>query len=189
VSFPQGKCPFRGEKQLESGFSILEVLVTILVVSGFLLGSLQATVLATLLRVQAQDKQQAANWVQQDLELIRYEAFVLDSGTPDPTTCTASTYGTRLRDTINTSYSTNGGVQINNKWYRVFRQYIPSENILQVNYTLAYSPATTSIPNPAHPRYNSSASYTVTGAAPTGNANVVATLSAEVIPNAALSCP
>ncbi|MGI0481625.1 type IV pilus modification PilV family protein [Geminocystis sp. CENA526] len=170
----------------EEGFSILEVLVTILVISGFLLGSLQATVLSVLLRVQAQDKQEAANWIQQDLELIRYQAFILPTV---PTNC--GTYGANLQTTLTTGGQTNqgSGVQINGKWYRVFRVYTHNNsNILTINYTLAYAPAVN--PNPAHPRYRANASYTPTGTTPpdSTNPNVVTTLSTEVIPNAALSC-
>jgi len=51
---------------------------------GFVLGSLQAVVLATFFRVQAQDKNEALNWVQQDLELIRYQAFSLDIDPDNP---------------------------------------------------------------------------------------------------------
>ncbi|WP_342597619.1 hypothetical protein VKI21_05980 [Cyanobacterium aponinum UTEX 3222] len=180
----------------EEGFSILEVLVTILVITGFVLGSLQATVLATLLRVQAQDKQEATNWVQQDLELIRYQAFILDSSGVNTATCTASTYGARLRDnSLDPDIDNNGfdayqGVRINDKWYRVFREYTPVNNILRVNYTVAYSPVVSGVNTVTHPRYKSSASYNATSTTPppSTNPNVVTTLSTEVLPNAALSC-
>lgn len=161
----------------ESGFSLIEVLVTILVISGFLLGALQATVLATLLRVQAQDKQDALNWVQQDLELIRYQAFILDNPTiatgltPSNTdACTNSTYGTRLRDFIDGTYATTANVTINQKNYSVARTYTPSGNPLQIAYTVSYAST--------HPRYKGST-----------NDNTLTTLSTEELPNAALKCP
>lgn len=181
-------------KRKQEGFSILEVLVTILVLTGFILGSLQATVLATLLRVQAQDKQEAANWIQQDLELIRYQAFMLDNGTADPATC--GSYGLDLLNDTNfgllqpTSSPRFPGVidpatgvpqqsTINGRNYNVFRVYRHNNtNILQINYTVAYAPT--------HPRYNSSAPYT--GLPASDNPNLVTTLSTEVLPNAALGC-
>ncbi|PHV64050.1 type IV pilus modification PilV family protein [Cyanobacterium aponinum] len=159
----------------EEGFSILEVLVTILVITGFVLGSLQATVLATLLRVQAQDKQEATNWLQQDLELIRYQAFILDNPTEtsgltpsQANACDNSKYGTRLQDFIDGTYPNTSDIDINGKSYDVARAYTAPENILQVSYTISY--------DSTHPRYKS------------GGDNVVTTLSTEVLPNAALSC-
>jgi prepilin-type N-terminal cleavage/methylation domain-containing protein len=161
----------------DSGFSILEVLVAILVISGFLLGSLQATVLATFFRVQAQDKQEAANWVQQDLELIRYRAFMLDKnsdGTYNATgTGKCGTYGTRLQTTITTAgYTATQSITINTRNYSVTRAYVAptaSPNILQISYTVAYASS--------HARYKGS-----------GADNTITTLSTEVRPNAALSC-
>jgi len=166
----------KGKK--EKGFTILEVLVTILVISGFLLGALQATVLSTLLRVQAQDKQEAANWIQEDLELIRYNGFILDrnsDGTYNITgTGKCGSYGTRLQTTITSAgYVATENKTINGRTYSVTRGYtVPtaSPNILQISYTVAYVSG--------HPRFRSGA----------GTANTVSTLSTEVIPNAALSC-
>ncbi|BAQ63629.1 hypothetical protein GM3709_394 [Geminocystis sp. NIES-3709] len=164
----------KGKKQ--GGFSVLEVLVTILVLSGFLLGSLQATVLATLLRVQAQDKQDAANWLQQDLELVRYQAFLLDNPTEasglTPTkanACSGSTYGQRLQDFIDGVYASTATVTVNTKSYNVTRTYTNSGNILRIAYLVEYGTT--------HPRYKGS-----------GANNTLAELSTEVIPNAALSC-
>ena len=170
----------------ESGFSLLEVLVTILVISGFLLGSLQATVLSTLLRVQAEDKQQTNNWIQNDLDLIKYQASTL----PDSSTiCQASNYGESLRSNLtNTSFSTTQKIQIDGKAYQVFRNYIPLDNTLQINYTIAYAPEENS--TSAHPRYDDSFSYTLNSlpAPNQTNPNVIATLTTEVIPDAVFTC-
>jgi len=181
-------------KNNHSGFTLIEVLVTILVVTGFVLGSLQAVVLATFFRVQAQDKNEALNWVQQDLELIRYQAFSLDIDPDNPESsltlsrndaCTNSTYGTRLEDFIDGNYLENPAnpISVNGKNYRVFRTYTPSGNTLVINHVIAYAPASSGFD--AHPRYNSSASYST--APDEDNPNRVTTLSTEVIPDAALS--
>lgn len=158
-------CP-KNEKW-EEDFSILEVLVTILVITGFILASLQATVLATLLRVQAQDKQEATNLVQEDLELIRYHAFMLTS---TPANC--GSYGTTLQADLEGKGYTDAvqTISVNGRSYDIDRTYNPSENILQISYSVSYDD------NQPHPRYTS-----------TGD-NVVTTLSTEVLPNAALSC-
>lgn len=155
----------------EEGFSILEVLVTILVITGFILGSLQATLLATFMRVQAQDKQEAANWVQQDLELIRYEAFTYTEGA-------CGSYGSNLANEIKAKgYNTNQIVRIQDRTYQVSRQYLinpSSPNILPITYRVRYAQGNGT--QPAHPRYKS------------GGDNVVTSLSTEVLPNAALDC-
>ncbi|WP_324281493.1 hypothetical protein VKI22_09650 [Cyanobacterium aponinum UTEX 3221] len=160
----------------EEGFSILEVLVTILVITGFVLGSLQATVLATLLRVQAQDKQDTINWVQQDLELIRYRIFILDydgssnTYTSDATACANETYGDRLKTDLITDFpETSSNVLINDKEYTIKRTYTVNGNTLQISYQTEY--------DPDHPRYKGSSAD-----------NIVTKLSTEGLPNAVLNC-
>lgn len=161
-----------------SGFTLIEVLVTILVVTGFVLGSLQAVVLATFFRVQAQDKNEALNWVQQDLELIRYQAFMFDrqaDGTYEEDEGTCGSYGEDFRISIAdnspalhpTTESIDIGLETNQRTYNVQREYTPSGNTLQITHTVNYGDT--------HPRRNP-------------NNNQVTTLSTEVIPDAALSC-
>lgn len=148
------------------GFSLIEVLVTILVISGFLLGSLQAKVLATLLRIQAQDKQEAINWTQKDVELMRYKAFTLEYYDTD-----CGNYGERLEEKLTSSgfFTEQDDVLINGKEYRVERRYIQNDNILQINHIVKY--------DRDHPRYKATiADKTVTK------------LSTEELPHAALSC-
>ena len=164
----------------QDGFTIMEALVSILALSIFFLGALQTVVLASFLRVQAADKQETIDWVQQDLELIRYEAFILDSGAPDATTCTNSTYGTRLRDNVllADNYSPTGEdfsddpttITIENKDYTITRTYTPSDNILQITYSISY--------DSTHPRHKGG----------TATDNEITTLSTEVLPNEALNC-
>ncbi|WP_017292988.1 type IV pilus modification PilV family protein [Geminocystis herdmanii] len=153
-------------KHKEQGFSLLEVLVTILVISGFLLGSLQATVLATLLRIQAQDKQDAINWTQQDVELMRYKAFTLVS---DQDNC--GNYGEKLEEKLISSgfFPEQDDVLINGKEYRVERLYLQSDNILQINHIIKY--------DHNHPRYKGTTAD-----------NTVTKLSTEELPHVALSC-
>ncbi len=164
--------PVKNDRK-EQGFSILEILVTILVITGFILGSVQTIVLATFMRVQAQDKQEATNWIQQDLELIRYQAFILDGGVAVTSTCDSSSYGSALNTVIG---SITNPVKINDRNYTVTRTPSNKGNILQITYNVEYAPASGS--DPAHPRYKSTV----------GADNVVTILSTEVLPNAALGC-
>lgn len=170
---------WKSDSKEEEGFSLLEVLVTILVITGFVLGALQATVLATLFRVTARDRQEAANWIQQDLELIRFHAYSrLDMPTPssgfttsvnNTQACTNRQYGTRLRDyLIAQGFNNTDTVNIDNRIYSISRSYTPVNNTLRIEYRVEYATN--------HPRYSSS-----------GN-NLVSRLTTEVLPNAAINC-
>lgn len=182
----------------KKGFSLLEVLITILAISFFLLGSLQATILATFLRIQGQDQTEGLNWIKKDLELIRYEAFNLDKDLNNkdgdlytkyvtqldpPNTSNCDSYGDTLITKVNTNHPGGANpfgekITINNKDYGVYREYTTNGNALRINYALVY--------DVSHPRYNSNDPYKYPDS---DNANIVATISTEVIPNAALNCP
>ena len=160
----------------------MEILVSIFVLSGFFLGALQASVYATLIRVQAQDKQEMTNWIQQDVEQIRYQAFILDNPNPTPEgnfgslptvssgdACDISQYGKRLEELIDETYLATSTVTIDNKSYDVTRTYTSTDNILQITYNVYYGNT--------HPRYKG-----------VGADNTVSGLSTEVLPNASLAC-
>ncbi|HIK36695.1 MAG: hypothetical protein N3D76_00300 [Geminocystis sp.] len=153
--------PFANE---EEGFSLLEVLVTILVITGFVLGALQASVLATLFRIQARDRQEAANWIQQDLELVRFHAYYGLTGNSSH----CGQYGTRLRDhLVAQNFTGNDTVTIENRTYQISRRYDPANNTLRIEYTVQYAPS--------HPRFGS------------GGNNIVSRLTTEVLPHAAIN--
>jgi competence protein ComGC len=177
-------------QEVESGFSFLEVLVAMLVISNFFLITLQATVLATFSRIQTQEKNQIINWVQQDLELITFAAFKLDQDTTDidgdgntteyitqtspPVTTNCTQYGKHLQNTISSNHLASATVIIDGKNYDVIRSYVSTNggvetNYLQISYTVSYASS--------HPRYKISGDNTVT------------TLATEVKPNASFSCP
>lgn len=149
----------------DQGFSLLEVLVTILVITGFFLASLQGIVIATVFRLQAQDKQNAINWIQEDIELIRYRAFLLKE---DKNNC--GNYAQKLQENLTASGfpTQQNQIEINEQKYDIQRIYLQNNNILQINYHLKY--------NAHHPRYRATSN------------NIVTTLATEVIPNEALKC-
>jgi len=69
------------------GFSLLEALVGILVITTFTLAALQAMVLATVFRVKAEQESGATNWIQEQVEEAKFQAFQLDlTGDNDPNT-------------------------------------------------------------------------------------------------------
>ncbi|PSB04041.1 type IV pilus modification PilV family protein [Merismopedia glauca] len=62
----------------DRGFSMVEVLVSILVTTLFVTMTMQAVVIATLFRVKSQESAEATNWIEEDLEQLKYQANSLE---------------------------------------------------------------------------------------------------------------
>ena len=77
--------------QSDSGFGLMEVLVAALITFFFVIGSMQALVLATAMRVQAQEKQRASQLIQEYIEQIQFEAEDLAT---NHRLCSANAYDT-----------------------------------------------------------------------------------------------
>lgn len=60
--------------QPEQGFTLTEVLVATLVVSGFIAASMQAVVLATAFKVRAKQYAEATTFIQENLEFVKLRA-------------------------------------------------------------------------------------------------------------------
>lgn len=166
---------------LSQGFTLIEVIVGVLIMTLSLTTALNLTVYAVALRLKAKQYSEAVAWIQEDLENRKFQAFSLDyststsSYTPDPSACSATSlnsgYADRLRDAIigtngnNTSTFTIPKTATNGQAFNVVGSLTPSSsspyNILQVSYTVT----------------------------PTSGGSSVATLQTEVIPDAALICP
>lgn len=69
---------FWRRSSIERGFTLLDVVVSILLASIFIMVSLQAMVIATYSRVRAQQTSEAVLLVQEDLENIKYIAATLE---------------------------------------------------------------------------------------------------------------
>jgi prepilin-type N-terminal cleavage/methylation domain-containing protein len=67
--------------QQEQGFTLVEVLVAILIITVFIATAMQAITIAAVFRVRAKQYSEATNWIQEDLENVRQQAFVLGSTT------------------------------------------------------------------------------------------------------------
>lgn len=90
----------------ETGFTLVEVLVGLLVIVGFISTAMQALVTATVFKVKGQELSEATTWIQEDVERVRFEAKRLDLGEPlDLAACQAldntSGYAALLQDKIN----------------------------------------------------------------------------------------
>lgn len=163
----------------ETGFTLVEVLVGLLVIVGFISTAMQALVTATVFKVKGQELSEATTWIQEDLERVRYEANRLDyvgssynitGDALDACQGTGSTgYADRLLDKINgldniSPQVTNKTSAIGNRSYTVTRTHIlPTSapfNVLTLEYQVA---SADSVP--------------------------IAITQATVIPDASLACP
>lgn len=140
--------------QQEHGFTLTEVLVAILITSVFVATAMQAVVVAAVMRVKAKRSAEATTWIQQDLENVKSSAATLAE---DPSKC--NTYGTYLQNNLPSFDATK---TISGKSFTLSRSPNPSNNILQLTYTVTPQDDT-----------NSS----------------VASIYTEIIPDAAFKCP
>lgn len=63
--------------QQEQGFALVEVLVAILITTLFVAVSMQAMLVAAVLKARAQEFTEATTWIQEDLENVKYSAASL----------------------------------------------------------------------------------------------------------------
>lgn len=76
-----------GNKPSDRGFTMLEVLIAIMVITFFLAGTLQLMAIDTLYKILAKQQANANQWIQEDVEEIRAIAASL---TPNSTNCNAT---------------------------------------------------------------------------------------------------
>lgn len=164
-----------------TGFTLVEVLVGLLVIVGFISTAMQALVTATVFKVKGQELSEATTWIQEDLEMVKFKAnrlhYVVD---PDPAEPDESKYipvDTACEGTQNSGYAAilSNSLEpvddaktstIGNRSYNLKRKIIlPSTapyNVLTLEYEVVAS-ADNSIP--------------------------IAITHAKVIPDASLACP
>lgn len=92
------------KSQSDEGFTLLEVLIAMLIATFFVIGSMQALVLATALRVKAQEKQRANQLIQEDIEVIRFQAEELEAKN---SLCSATAYSGGYAEYLATEIDTN----------------------------------------------------------------------------------
>ncbi len=181
------------------GFTLFEVLVAIIIALGFVATSLQAIVVATAFRVQAQQRQLATQLIQEEIENIKWIASNLDQvpGSSPPeynvsvSKCTAATYNDGYASYLWAKYSTTDTTDPNydatfNGAYRA----IPNKTIAGNNRVgLRRIPLSTSSTAP-HKTFRMQyevRNYDGTNIDLTGDP--IATDYIEITPNAALQCP
>jgi type II secretory pathway pseudopilin PulG len=164
------------KRQTDQGFSMLEVLVASLIAFGFLMGSLQAMVLAVALKVQAQEKQIANQLIQKEIEEINRIAITapFDSNSVETSKCIATSYANGYANALWDSYSTNATKTSSQKLLG------DQGEVITLTSTKIDSNASNS------PPYKTlKIQYQVNDS----EGNEIATDYIEVIPNAALQCP
>lgn len=166
------------KKQPDKGFITLEILVSIIIALAFVAVSMQALVLAMMLKVQAQEDQRADQLIQEDIERLNDLGSTAIAGTCDSSTYTggyanglwtalttaAPTVTTQLLKTVNS----DGSITSEGTTLTLNRTHISTNN----DYN-----------NP--PYRTLKIYYQVTNS----NNELVAKRYVEVIPDVALECP
>lgn len=88
---------FKFQKNLDKGFTTLEVLVSIITALAFVTVAMQSFVLGMAMKVQAQEKQRANQLIQEDLELLSDRASVLAATSGN---CNAAAYADGYADAL-----------------------------------------------------------------------------------------
>jgi hypothetical protein len=187
--------------QKDQGFTMLEVLVAGLITFFFIIGSLQAMVLATMLRVQSLEKERANELIQEDKEAVKALAtnFTIPTGTSLSNLCTPATSADGFAQAFSTS--SNGLSRLNTPANKKVLSTYSSNNVSDPGRTLLLrrEPLNTNIN--AYPYKILTINYEVhrikTGTNPVPNdpytasysEALIATDTLEVMPNVALQCP
>jgi prepilin-type N-terminal cleavage/methylation domain-containing protein len=161
-------------RSAQQGFTMFEVLIALMISFLFLTGTLNAMVMATVMRVRAERQAQAGYWIKEDLEQVRALAasYTVKTGCP-------TGVGAAFRDANNStdadltnnglaSLPTPGNRTILGRTASLTRDPNASDNVLGLTYTVRNTEITNTTAEP--------------------NKNVIATLYTEVLPAAALSC-
>lgn len=163
------------------GFTLFEVLISILIVSIFLAVAMQALLLATVFKVRAEQRNEAATWIQKDLEFVKNQAKEYEIDTfPYSNRCNATTsadgfaagllhsiLGTPMSPPPSApSTTTSVSKTLGDK------SFILTRSAIYDTPTYAYKLL--------------QLTYNVT---PADGGSPIATLSTEVIPDASLKCP
>ncbi|UAJ74502.1 prepilin-type N-terminal cleavage/methylation domain-containing protein [Synechocystis sp. PCC 7339] len=155
----------------DRGFTMFEVLIALMISFLFLTGTLNAMVMATVMRVKAERQAQAGYWIKEDLERVRAlaDSYKDQSGCP-------TGVGTAFRDANNSGDANldNNGLAslpapanrtILGRTASLTRTPTVSGNVLQLNYIVRNIEITDT------------------------NKSILASLYTEVLPAAALTCP
>lgn len=160
----------------ESGFTLLEVLVAVLIGFFFVIGSMQALVLATAIRVEAQERQRADQLIQEDIEQVKSTASTL---AVDHKLCSATAFDPSNNDGTGGVYDSYA-----EKLFWTLPG-VPSPKYLIEGVTTSKQYSL----NRTRDETNSTAKVLKINYTVVESGSTVATDYLEVIPNAAIQCP
>jgi prepilin-type N-terminal cleavage/methylation domain-containing protein len=165
---------FDGKTEANKGFSLVEVMVGILILLGFVGAAMQTLVASAAIKVKAQERSEATVWIQQDIELIRYQASQLTANTALCSATSSTTgYADALRDNIvGASTNATSTTAISKTSALGNRTYV-------VNRTISFKDVS--------PYVVMTVSYNVPS--PTNAAQSLSQMYTEVIPDKAFQCP
>ncbi|MBE8996581.1 type 4 pilin [Microcystis aeruginosa] len=154
---------------------MLEVMIAILTITAFSIGTLQLMAFTALYKVRAERQTQANFWIQEDFEDVKYLASTLDDSSsyvsPDVCTNINQGYATALRGQLTaTPIPDRTIVGKNYSLYRTFNITSANPHRLRIDYQVQLATGET-----ADDDHNQE--------------NVIARSSVEVIPDASFKCP
>ena len=181
------------QKALETdrGYAIFEVLVAALISFLFLVGSLQAMVLATVLRIQAQEQALSVQGIQEDIESLKATA---DNLAANNSLCSATTFANGYADALLAQYFGDVNYAANASSYtleqpffgytmRLNRDFLGDGRLIDGTTGNAADTAESTTPHKIL-----KVRYVVQAIKDSGIEEVTEHY-AEIIPNAALQCP
>jgi len=155
----------------DQGFTLFEVLISILIVTIFIAVASQALLLAAIFKSRAEQRNEAATWIQKDLENVKNQAKEYENNTfPYSIKCSAATsadgFAAGFLSSIGGTPATDGPRTLGGRNFVLNRtaDYATSSDpfkLLKLEYSVS----------------------------PQDGGSAIATLSTEVIPDASLKCP
>ncbi|MBW4552891.1 MAG: prepilin-type cleavage/methylation domain-containing protein [Aphanocapsa sp. GSE-SYN-MK-11-07L] len=158
------------QRRPEQGFTLTEVIVSLVMVVGFVGATMQTLMLAAIFSSRAEQYDRAFTWIQEDLELVRFRASEYEKNAFPSPKCSATSPAHGLAAGL---LADLGGSP------KVFGPRFIGGKDLILTRTAVYATA-------ADPFNLLKIDYVVT---PQTGGSAIATLSTEVLPNAALKCP
>jgi len=165
----------------DEGFTLFEVLVSILIVAIFLAVAMQALLIAVVFKVRAEQRNEAVNWIQKDLEFVKNQAKEYEINTfPHSVRCNATTSADGFA----------AGLLHNILGTPMLPPPAPPPTTTSISRTLGGKDFTLTrisiYDTPTYAYKLLKLSYNVT---PADGGSAIASLSTEVIPDASLKCP
>ena len=179
-----------GAPKSAQGFTLVEVLVGILLISAFLGTAMQAIVAATAFKIKAQELSEATVWIQQDQELVRYYAspgqVVVSSNDPR---CSATSPGSGFAQAVEDKLLAAAGTPPTPPTVKLGEVPYPDYTLMKQSalgqrpYVLTRTDRSSGVA----PYHILTLDYTVTRQS--GDTAPIAKIHSEIIPDAFLSCP